>query len=29
LDKFARMVNNMDESFLVTAAWENVKRRLP
>jgi len=29
MDKFARMVNNMDESFLVTAAWENVKRRLP
>ena len=29
MSKFARMVGNMDESFLVTRSWERVKKRLP
>ncbi len=28
MDKFARMTDNMDESFLITPAWEKVKSRL-
>jgi len=28
MPKFARMVNNMDESFLITKAWENVRARM-
>jgi hypothetical protein len=27
--KFVRMVENMDESFLITGAWERVRSRLP
>ena len=26
--KFVRMVDNMDESFLITKSWEKVKRRI-
>jgi hypothetical protein len=26
--KFTRMVDNMDESFLITQAWETLRRRL-
>jgi len=28
LEKFARMVDNMDESFLITESWEKVRNRL-
>ncbi len=28
MDKFVRMVDNMDESFLITRAWERVKTRI-
>jgi hypothetical protein len=28
LKKFERMVDDMDESFLITASWEKVKSRL-
>jgi hypothetical protein len=26
--KFTRMVDNMDESFLITPAWEKIKKRI-
>lgn len=29
MQKFERMVDNMDESFLITGSWEKVKARLP
>lgn len=29
MQKFERMANNMDESFLITGSWEKVKARLP
>jgi hypothetical protein len=28
MEKFERMVDNMDESFLITASWEKVKNRI-
>ncbi len=28
MEKFTRMVNNMEESFLITASWEKVRRRI-
>ena len=28
MNKFIRMVHNMEESFLITRSWENVKKRL-
>jgi hypothetical protein len=29
MQKFERMVDNMDGSFLITGSWEKVKARLP
>jgi hypothetical protein len=28
INKFARMVDDMDESFLITASWERVQKRI-
>ena len=28
MDRFMRMVNNMEESFLITASWQKVRRRI-
>ena len=28
LGKFTRMINNMDESFLITKSWELVQKRI-
>jgi hypothetical protein len=28
MNKFVRMVENMDESFLITPSWEKVRRRI-
>ncbi|HET6364810.1 MAG TPA: hypothetical protein VFG02_07150 [Nitrospirota bacterium] len=28
MNKFIRMVQNMEESFLITRAWEKVKKRI-
>jgi len=29
MKKFDSMVNNMDESFLITGSWEKIKKRIP
>jgi hypothetical protein len=28
LSKFTRMIDNMEESFLITASWEKVQKRI-
>jgi len=28
MGKFERMVQNMDESFLITPSWERIRKRL-
>jgi hypothetical protein len=28
MNKFTRMVHNMEESFLITRSWEKVKKRM-